>query len=676
MGKVHGQVLKTTIVCLVALLLVLAPASVGAITWLTALTIGGTQMENIYGAANIPGGGYVAAGSTTSGDGDMAVPGFASMDAFLAGTSSTGRINWVTRAGGNANDCFNAVTAIGSAGFVAAGYTFSSTDDLAGIAKGAGDGLIVRFDAAGNKIATLVLGGNGLDMIESVRSTADGGFVVAGRSNSTDLGYGQTALGAYDAILARYDAVGTPVWVRQVGGSGNDHFMDVIETPAGELVAVGTSDSADGMFAGLNHGVEDAILVKFTAAGDVVWQKALGGEYTEAIHSITLAGTGFAVAGTTDSTNGDFAMMPIVAQQAFLAKYDLDGNQNWITVAGGSATDSFEGIAEKSDGSLVAFGYTSSTDGNALAHPMYGLECWIVEFSSAGLPGTAYSCGGSGNDMLFAGCWTSMNRYAGFGSTWSNDDMLAGKNNGLGDGMLLLVDIDIEPVDDTAPELTLTPSTTDPTDQDVTITATGTDNMWVRRITLPDSTFVMGDTATYVVSANGTYTFIAEDEAGNTTTKSITISNIDKAPKPVVLSVAPASTSIASGVTQLTVAVTTQNTAAGATVQLRLLNGSLQPLVPAITGIGTVGADGRATVVLTLPADLVPGAYVLAANVADSAMVNTATGLTVVAAPIPDTGAAEALVPVTAGALLLAAAGMLMSASMLAAGRRRKETAR
>lgn len=91
--------------------------------------------------------------------------------------------------------------------------------------------------------------------------------------------------------------------------------------------------------------------------------------------------------------------------------------------------------------------------------------------------------------------------------------------------------------DTTAPTLTITGNPTTWTNNNVTLTVTATDDLsGVKRIQKPDGTWVNGNSTTYAVSSNGTYTFKAEDNAGNVGTKSITISNIDKTPptKPTI----------------------------------------------------------------------------------------------------------------------------------------------
>lgn len=103
-------------------------------------------------------------------------------------------------------------------------------------------------------------------------------------------------------------------------------------------------------------------------------------------------------------------------------------------------------------------------------------------------------------------------------------------------GNKLTKSITVSNIDPTAPTLTLTQSTTAWTSNTVTITASATDGQsGVASITKPDGSVVSGNSTTYTVGANGTYFFIVKDIAGNSTTKTITVSNIDTTPPQLTL---------------------------------------------------------------------------------------------------------------------------------------------
>lgn len=92
-------------------------------------------------------------------------------------------------------------------------------------------------------------------------------------------------------------------------------------------------------------------------------------------------------------------------------------------------------------------------------------------------------------------------------------------------------------IDKNPPVLILTPSTTEPTNKDVTIYALAKDSeSGVARIQLPNGTWVNDDNATFIATENGTYKFVSEDKVGNATEETITIDNIkrDKPDKPII----------------------------------------------------------------------------------------------------------------------------------------------
>lgn len=90
--------------------------------------------------------------------------------------------------------------------------------------------------------------------------------------------------------------------------------------------------------------------------------------------------------------------------------------------------------------------------------------------------------------------------------------------------------ITVNNIDTEHPSLSITPSTTELTHEDITLTvvAQDTGGSGVKRIKTPDGKWINGNLVTYTVKENGTYTFVVEDNAGNQTSKSITVNNIDK----------------------------------------------------------------------------------------------------------------------------------------------------
>ena len=69
-----------------------------------------------------------------------------------------------------------------------------------------------------------------------VQELTDGGYIVTGCTQS--FGANNT-----DVLLIRLDSAGETIWIKTLGGDGNDAGNSVLETADGGFVLVGTTDS-------------------------------------------------------------------------------------------------------------------------------------------------------------------------------------------------------------------------------------------------------------------------------------------------------------------------------------------------------------------------------------------------------------------------------------------------
>jgi len=180
-----------------------------------------------------------------------------------------------------------------------AGYTNS-------FGAGGADLLLAKFDASGNHLWTKTLGGIELDEGRSVIEASDGGFVVAGYTNSF-------GAGGSDFLLAKFDSTGNHLWTKTLGGTLSDQGRSVIEASDGGFVVAGYTYS-------FGAGGADLLLAKFDASGNHLWAKTLGGTLSDQGHSVIEASNGrFAVTGVTDGFGAGL-------EDLLLAMFDPSGN--------------------------------------------------------------------------------------------------------------------------------------------------------------------------------------------------------------------------------------------------------------------------------------------------------------------------------------------------------------
>lgn len=263
---------------------------------------------------------------------------------------------WEMNWGGSGLDGAGAVIKTSDGGFVIAGH--SNSTDVGFMNHGGVDGIVIKYDAKGTQHWIQSWGGSNYDTFRSVTETSDGGFVVVGFSNSKDAGIANTSQ-HYQAIIVKYDANGNQKWIQPFGGSVRDEFYSVISTSDGGVIAVGSSWSTDAGF--VNQGLTDAIVVKYDQEGNQQWIQSWGGNYRESFDSvIETSDGGFVVVGSSSSTNAEFSNRG--KTDAIIIKYDGNGNQQWIQSWGGNSYDSLYSVTETSDKGLVVVGSSLSTN--------------------------------------------------------------------------------------------------------------------------------------------------------------------------------------------------------------------------------------------------------------------------------------------------------------------------
>ena len=180
--------------------------------------------------------------------------------------------------------------------------------------------------------AVSTIKGNGFSQIYDIKSTGDGGYVVAGSAQgdcdiNADRKVEFTSKGDYDYVIAKFDKDGVYQWHYTDGTTGPDEFKKVDRTSDGGYIAVGYEYSDT---------YKDAVVVKVDSEGNLVWKQkptsvAVGNDpYDDELTSVKVLSTGSIVV-TGNYYGGEIKVGETVLrnasqrQQGFVAWLDEEG---------------------------------------------------------------------------------------------------------------------------------------------------------------------------------------------------------------------------------------------------------------------------------------------------------------------------------------------------------------
>lgn len=406
-----------------------------AIEWAT--RYGGSWFDIPSDITVAPDGSTLVVGRTQSMDGD-AVDNHGGYDAWAIKLDASGNLVWKKCFGGTGTDVFDAVEPAADGGYVMAGGSDSNDGDLSWN-SGAGNLWVVKMSAEGNIIWQKLFGGSRSERALDIKCTNDGGYLVGSTTNSDDgdvSGYhpGFDLIWLSDGWVLKLDASGELEWQRAIGGSGADRIWGVQPCGAGGFLVAGDALSTDGDATG-NHGGMDAWVVKLTDSGTVDWHLMLGGPGSDqAFDIMELSNGDIALAGN----DGGFP------EDAWVARLDPEGQTIWEDTYGGTQHDGAVSMCRTSSDGILLTGHSESDDGDLDAN--WGMnDVWVLAIDGGGTLEWQRSLGGSLTDYgaciaatpdqgLVVGCASSSGDHDLQGSAGS-EDLWVVKFEGNGSGM-------------------------------------------------------------------------------------------------------------------------------------------------------------------------------------------------------------------------------------------------
>lgn len=272
-------------------------------------------------------------------------------DIYLLWCNSSGQLFWQKAIGEGGEDRASCVQKTSDGGYIIAGWTDS-------LGHGGQDCLLVKTDASGNLLWRKTFGDTSDDRAYRVRQTSDGGYIVAGWT----IPGGEESARAY---IFKTNASGGLLW-EQVYSMGMENWAyDVLECQDGGYLVVGCADCSNVNCA------KGIYLAKTKADGSLETHMHSGLDKDEVAYSVRQTSDGgYIIAGWTESYGSggiDF----------FLQKYDSSLNLKIFEIYGGTGDDVAYSVQQTSDGGYILAGWTESFGAG-------GKDVYLVKTDSTG----------------------------------------------------------------------------------------------------------------------------------------------------------------------------------------------------------------------------------------------------------------------------------------------------
>jgi hypothetical protein len=177
----------------------------------------------------------------------------------------------------------------------------------------------------------------GSEWFNAVACDASGNIYAVGQETSST--------GNNEAYITKWDSSGNLTWQRRIGGSSDDLFNAITSDSSGNIYAVGYEFSSTG------NNYAAALLTKWDATGNLIWQRKIDGQYHDEFYSVACDSSGnIYAAGRENTTNATYG--------GLVTKWDASGNLTWQRRIEGCNV--IYGVAVDSSGNIYLGGVNSS----------------------------------------------------------------------------------------------------------------------------------------------------------------------------------------------------------------------------------------------------------------------------------------------------------------------------
>lgn len=369
-------------------------------------SFGGKHAELLFDAIPTPDYGFILAGSSVSGkNGNKEIINNGDFDFWIWKMDENGDLDWQKSFGGDKSDLIQTVKLTNDGGYILAGTSdsnkgFQKNDDSNGLE----DFWIIKLDAKGNEMWQKTFGGSGQEKLSSIIQTKDGGYLIGGTSNS-DISGNKTenSRGNLDYWIIKINKLGKIEWQKTYGGEQLDILKSIEQTNDEGFILGGYSNSiASGEKAENNIGVGDYWVIKIDNKGAIQWQKTLGGDKDDQLNTLVKLSNGnYLLGGNSNSGSAYNKNKSSKGTDFWVVCIDDQGEVVWQETYDFGKIDILSSIIENPDSSLLIAGHAKSEVTGTQKKDKEGINDYIaLKVNNKGEELWSKVVGSNGEDLL------------------------------------------------------------------------------------------------------------------------------------------------------------------------------------------------------------------------------------------------------------------------------------
>ena len=429
--------------------------------WIVKLDAGGNKVwERSYGGTGLDGAGnivqtadgnyLVSISSDSPADGNKSLAGFGGFDSWILKLDPDGQKIWERSYGTTNHDGLVPIGELPDGSFLLSGYASSPAGgNKTSASYGGSDAWVVLIDSNGNRIWERSFGGTDSDALYSGRRMADGGYILAGYSQSPVSGNKTSPkVGGNDMWLVRIDSAGNKLWERTIGG-GNPYGSsanDVAITPDGGFVVAGETfndiggdktvpwlgsgdgwivklgpedDGCDSDHDGVPNDLDQCPNTPPGAPVDargcpapicpppVQWQHSFGGADYDYLYSLEATSDGGYILGglSYSPANGNKTSPHLGGSfdaDVWLIRLNAGGEKVWERAFGGNEDENALSVKQTANGGFIVAGWSASgLSGNKTSPPLGREDGWVIRLDAQGNKLWERTFGGASLEYFF-----------------------------------------------------------------------------------------------------------------------------------------------------------------------------------------------------------------------------------------------------------------------------------